>query len=252
MTDVSVRLQSLTQGYGRKVVISGLDLTLSAGVFGVLGPNGAGKTTLLRTLATILPPRSGTLEIAGQVVNSGKTARIARQQIGFLPQDFGFYPSFSVYDFVRYVAWLREVPVKQAHASTLRAIEQVDLGDKLKSKMKSLSGGMIRRAGIAAAIVGSPRVILLDEPTVGLDPGQRLQFRALIRSLSDSTVILSTHLVEDVSAICHQVAVMSDGAFVFCGTPADLESQNSSTSAGGTALEQGYMNVLGQTEAGVR
>jgi len=252
MQESVVRVDSLTQKYGKRTVISGLDLTLGPGVFGILGPNGAGKTTLLRTLATIVPPYSGVLEVAGYRVDSERTARLARRQIGFLPQNFGFYPSFTLYDFVRYVAWLREVPADEAHGGTLHAIEQVGLSDRLKSKMRSLSGGMVQRAGIAAALVGAPRLVLLDEPTVGLDPGQRMHFREIIRSLTDTTVVLSTHLVEDVSAVCHQVMVMSDGAFVFRGTPDELQTRTSPASPGDTALEQGYMSVLAQAEAGAR
>lgn len=249
--EATIRAEALGQGHGRKMIISGLDLELGSGVFGLLGPNGAGKTTLLRTLATITPPRAGKLEIAGQAVASERSARLARRQIGFLPQDFGFLPSFTVYDFVRYAAWLREVPREHVHASTESVIEKVGLADRSTSKMKSLSGGMVRRAGIAAALVGSPRLVLLDEPTVGLDPAQRLEFRQLIRSLTDTTVILSTHLVEDVAAVCPDIAVMSEGRFIFHGSPAELEKHATPAFPGDTELEQGYMGVLGQAKAGV-
>lgn len=192
------------------------------------------------------------MEILGKSIKSEKDARAARRQIGFLPQDFGYYPHFSVYDFVRYSAWLREVSSEHAHDETVRVIQEVGLGDRMTSRMKSLSGGMVRRVGIASALVGSPRLVLLDEPTVGLDPAQRLEFRDLVRSLRNVTVILSTHLVEDVAAICHEVVVMSSGRFVFRGTPDQLSSLATNGGAGDTPMEQGYMSVLGSYAAGAR
>ncbi|MEV7778722.1 ATP-binding cassette domain-containing protein [Kitasatospora sp. NPDC088351] len=239
-------LSGLVQGYGRREVISGLDWDLGIGVHGLLGPNGAGKTTLLRTLATVVPARQGSLTVCGHMVRSERSARAARRRIGYLPQDFGYYPAYSVYDFVRYCAWLRGVPSRESHQETVRAIESVGLEGRAKDTMKSLSGGMLRRAGVASAIVGSPSLLLLDEPTVGLDPAQRLQFRDLIRSLKDTAVILSTHLVEDVAAVCDEVAVMRDGAFVFRGTPRDLAARSAEAGvAGDSPLERGYMATLG-------
>ncbi|MFI1205688.1 ATP-binding cassette domain-containing protein [Streptomyces sp. NPDC020883] len=247
--DSVVRVSGLSQGYGKSAVITGLDLDIKRGVFGLLGPNGAGKTTLLRTLATIAPPLAGEINVLGQSVTSDKSARLARREIGFLPQDFGFNPSFSVYDFVRYSAWLRQVPTARAHADTIQMIDHVGLGDRMMARMKSLSGGMVRRAGIAAALVGSPRLVLLDEPTVGLDPAQRLEFRELIRSLDDTAVVLSTHLVEDVAAICSELAVLASGQIVFRGTPEQLSDLASHDGAGDTPLERGYMTALQERTA---
>ncbi|MEV6926807.1 ATP-binding cassette domain-containing protein [Dactylosporangium sp. NPDC051485] len=224
--------------------MTGLDLDVGVGVLGLLGPNGAGKTTLLRTLATVLPPRRGTLTVLGERVRSERTARRARRNIGYLPQDFGYFPGFTVYDFVRYAAWLREVRRVDAHRRTLDAIEAVGLADRRDALMKALSGGMLRRAGIASAIVGEPRLLLLDEPTVGLDPAQRLEFRALIRSLAGRAVVLSTHLVEDVAAVCDDVAVMNAGAVVFRGGPEALSSAADPAAVGDSPIERGYMTVL--------
>ncbi|MFI6850647.1 ATP-binding cassette domain-containing protein [Kitasatospora sp. NBC_00085] len=239
-----VALSGISQGYGRKRVISDLDWQLDVGVFGLLGPNGAGKTTLLRTLATVVPPLRGEVVICGREIASERSARAARRQIGYLPQDFGYYPSYSVYDFVRYSAWLREVPASEAHSATLKAIHSVDLDKQQNVKMKALSGGMMRRAGVASAIVGSPKLLLLDEPTVGLDPAQRLHFRRLVRSLENTAVVLSTHLVEDVAAVCDEVVVLQSGKFVFRGTPEELNNFGDVEFAGDSPLERGYMAVL--------
>ncbi|MEJ8641942.1 ATP-binding cassette domain-containing protein [Streptomyces sp. MS1.HAVA.3] len=246
-----VSVTGLGQGYGARTVISGLDLKISAGTtLGLLGPNGAGKTTLLRTLATVTPPKTGSIEILGEAITSENSARIARRSIGYLPQDFGFYPNFSVYDFVCYCAWLREVPKKRIDSEVRRAIDSVGLGRESKQKMRSLSGGMLRRAGIATAIVGSPKLILLDEPTVGLDPAQRLEFRSLVKQFEDVAVVLSTHLVEDVSAVCDEVAVMSSGSLLFYGDPGTLAADASSDQPGDSPLERGYMTALARGGAG--
>ncbi|MFC9489967.1 ATP-binding cassette domain-containing protein [Streptomyces hydrogenans] len=246
----AVRTAGLSQGYANRQIIENLDLVLEAGVTGLLGPNGAGKTTLLRTLATITPPRTGSLEILGTSIRTERDARRVRKSIGYLPQDFGYYPAFSVKEFVRYCAWLREVPDKKAGSATLEALEAVGLTDRARHRMKSLSGGMLRRAGIAAAIVGSPSLVLLDEPTVGLDPAQRLDFRELIRSLAreGAAIMLSTHLVEDVGASCQSVLVLKGGQIVSSGTPQDLARQAAPTAPGDSPLARGYMTVLESRE----
>ncbi|SDQ50694.1 ATP-binding cassette domain-containing protein [Thermostaphylospora chromogena] len=246
-------VRGLGQGYGRRQVITDLNLDIQLGVLGLLGPNGAGKTTLLQTLATILPPRRGTLRIGTEVVDSARKARRVRREIGYLPQHFGYYPAFSVYDFVRYCAWLRGVPESEAHAATVAAIGFVGLSERSDARLKTLSGGMIRRCGIASAIVGSPRLILLDEPTVGLDPAQRLEFRTLIRRLrrEGKAVVLSTHLVEDVAAVCDRVAVMADGRVTWQGRPDELAALAVPGAEGDTALERGYMSLLGARKVAV-
>ncbi|NWF26675.1 ATP-binding cassette domain-containing protein [Streptomyces sp. PKU-EA00015] len=245
------RLTALTQGYGGRRVIEDLNLSIQPGVTGLLGPNGAGKTTLFRTLATIAPPQSGRLELFGKPVTNERDVRQVRRRIGYLPQDFGYYPAFSITDFVRYCAWLREVPSKEAGPAAEAALAAVGLTDRARDRMKSLSGGMLRRAGIAAAIVGSPSLVLLDEPTVGLDPAQRLDFRDLIRSLarSGAAVVLSTHLVEDVGAACDTVLVLSEGQVVHNGTPQQLAEQSAPMAPGDSPLERGYMTVLGNSRS---
>ncbi|MCX4970937.1 ATP-binding cassette domain-containing protein [Streptomyces sp. NBC_00654] len=240
-------MTSLTQGYGGRRIIEDLDLSIQTGVTGLLGPNGAGKTTLFRTLATIAPPLSGQLELFGESISNERQARRARRNIGYLPQDFGYYPAFSITDFVRYCAWLREVPSKKADSMTREALGAVGLADRAQDRMKSLSGGMLRRAGIAAAIVGSPDLLLLDEPTVGLDPAQRLDFRELIRYLAraGTAVVLSTHLVEDVGAACDTVLVLHDGQVRHSSAPQQLAELATPMAPGDNPLERGYMTVLG-------
>jgi ABC-2 type transport system ATP-binding protein len=239
-----IQTVGLVQGYGRQKILSGLNFAVPPGVLGLLGPNGAGKTTLLRTLATILPPISGSVIFDGEDIRSEAAARKARRRIGFLPQTFGFFPGFTVYDFVRYCAWLREVPGREAHRATVAAIETVGLVDRSGDKLKTLSGGMIRRLGIAQALVGGSRLLLLDEPTVGLDPAQRLEFREVVRNLGDVAVVLSTHLVEDVTAVCDEVAVLAAGRLVFRGTTDALVDAATPGAAGDNAIERGYMSVL--------
>lgn len=240
-----IEARGLCQGYRDRAVISGLNLVWESGILGLLGPNGAGKTTLLRTLATITPPRSGTLRLLGRDLASVSDIRAVRRGLGYVPQHFGFYRSFSVYEFVRYCAWLREIPPSQSHEATLKAIERVGLTAQRDAKLRTLSGGMRRRCAIAQAIVGDVKLLLLDEPTVGLDPQQRLEFRKMLHALPDVSVVISTHLVEDVAALCDQVRVMVNGTFVFSGGVGELASlAKESESGGGSELERGYLAAV--------
>jgi ABC-2 type transport system ATP-binding protein len=242
------RLAEVTQGFGSRVVLPGTSLDITRGVQGLLGPNGAGKTTLLRTLATVLPPRSGRVEFDGEALTTPRKVRSARTSIGYLPQTFGFFPRFTVRDFVRYCAWLRGVPASAAPGATDLAIDRVGLSQRKDSTLRTLSGGMLRRVGIAQAIVGNPRLLLLDEPTVGLDPEQRLEFRELIREVvaenPELAVILSTHLVEDVTMLCSRVVVLSGGSVTFEGTPNELAARARPGARGDSAIERGYLACL--------
>jgi ABC-2 type transport system ATP-binding protein len=241
---MSVVVDDLRQGYGGSVVIKGLSLTLESGITALLGPNGAGKTTLLRTLATVLPPRAGKVIIDGVAVDDERSARAVRDEIGYLPQNFGFDPQMAVADFVEYAAWMRGVPAGIRRAAVQDALVRVDLVDQRRAKMRKLSGGMQRRAGIAWAIVGSPRLVLLDEPTVGLDPRQRLQFRRIITELKDAVVVLSTHLIDDVEAIGDRVVVLHSGAAEFDGSVAELAALSRPEVPGHSDLERAYMHLL--------
>jgi ABC-2 type transport system ATP-binding protein len=230
---------------GRRMAVDGLDLALGIGVHGLLGPNGAGKTTLIRALATVLRPAGGELRMLGQPVTMGADLRRLRRGIGYLPQHFGFYPRFTVREFVEYMAWLKEMPSAEVPGAVQRAIERVDLASRADDKMKTLSGGMLRRVGVAQAIVNDPEILLLDEPTVGLDPEQRLSFRALLREIGvDSCVLVSTHLVEDVAAACTDVVIIDEGHLVFRGALAGLEAAGEADHPGHSAAERGYTTLL--------
>jgi ABC-type multidrug transport system ATPase subunit len=234
------------RSFGKNKAVAGVGLQLGTGVFGLLGPNGAGKTSLLRMLATVLPPTSGEIRLLDRDLRRPAARREIRRRLGYLPQNLGYYPSFTVVEFIEYFALLKEMPSSTVSKAVAEAVKRVDLGAKAKAKLRTLSGGMLRRVGIAQAIVNRPELLLLDEPTAGLDPEQRVQFRALLRSLGESaTVIVSTHLVEDVGAACSEVALMSGGKIVFGGTSEELTARGEGSGAAGDApLERGYSAVL--------
>jgi ABC-2 type transport system ATP-binding protein len=243
---MNVELTELTRRFGRTQAVDGITLQAGPGVMGLLGPNGAGKTSLLRMLATVLPPTAGRLRLLERDPGQYKSRREIRRRLGYLPQDLGYYPGFTVAEFVEYFALLKEVPPNQVSRAVAAAIEHVGLGDKARAKLRTLSGGMRRRAGIAQAIVNTPELLLLDEPTAGLDPEQRMAFRLLLRELGErATVIVSTHLVEDVGAACSEVALVDAGRIVFHGTPLELTARGEHEGAVGDApLERGYTAVL--------
>ncbi|MBO3742000.1 ABC transporter ATP-binding protein [Actinoplanes flavus] len=222
MTTVTVR--GLSKRYGSLTALEAVDLEIGVGVTGLLGPNGAGKSTLLRCLATALGPDSGSIRVHGfdPAVPAQRTE--VRRRIGYLPQNPGLYPNFTTYDLLDYVAVLKEMTdTRQRRAEVRRVLDEVELTDRAKTKVRKLSGGMRQRLGLAQALLGDPDLVILDEPTVGLDPEQRMLFRALISRIGERrTVLLSTHQTEDVGALCERVVVMSGGRVVFEGNPREL------------------------------
>ena len=245
---MNIEIAGLTRRFGRNQAVAGVDLQAGPGVFGLLGPNGAGKTSLLRMMATVLPPSSGKLRLLDRDPGAYGPRREIRRRLGYLPQNLGYYPSFTVVEFVEYFALLKEMPTARVPRAVASSIEQLDLGDKAKAKLRTLSGGMLRRVGIAQAIVNDPELLLLDEPTAGLDPEQRVAFRSLLRDLGQrASVVVSTHLVEDVGAACTEVALMNQGKIVFRGTPEELTARGEGHGVGDAPLERGYSAVL--TEA---
>ncbi|MFF7854726.1 ATP-binding cassette domain-containing protein [Streptomyces sp. NPDC007904] len=230
----------------RTVALDHVDLDFGPGVHGLLGPNGAGKTSLIRVLATVAEPSGGRVEILGHDTRDHRQRGAVRRHLGYLPQDFGYYPGFTVREFVAYVAWLKEMPANGIPAAVERAVARVGLADRIDAKVRGLSGGMVRRVGIAQAVVNDPRVLLLDEPTAGLDPEQRVEFRELLRELgASSTVVVSTHLVEDVAAACTEVTLVDTGRVAYRGTPPSLAALGESAGGPGDhPIERGYTAAL--------
>jgi ABC-2 type transport system ATP-binding protein len=220
----TVRAVGLTKHHGRTPALRGVDLDLGPGICGLLGPNGAGKTTLLRILATASAPTSGTVHLGG-LDPADQADRLAiRRSLGYVPQELGLYGSFSVFDFVDYLAVLKEhLDPERRHDEVRRVLDEVGLGDERSRRIRKLSGGMRRRVVLAQALLGDPALLVLDEPTVGLDPEQRLRFRELVSRHADRRcVVLSTHLTEDVEALCDRVVVLDRGEVTFSGAPAQL------------------------------
>ncbi|HUA30980.1 MAG TPA: ATP-binding cassette domain-containing protein [Streptosporangiaceae bacterium] len=250
---MNIEIAGVTRRFGRTEAVAGVDLSAGPGVLGLLGPNGAGKTSLLRMLATVIAPSSGRLRLLDRDPRGYAERKQIRRRLGYLPQQLGYYPGFTVAEFVEYFALLKEMPPAGVGRAVAAAIEATGLSGQARSKLRTLSGGMLRRAGIAQAIVNRPDLLLLDEPTAGLDPEQRVAFRAMLRDLGErATVVVSTHLVEDVGAACGQVALMDAGRIVFCGTPAELTTRGDGTDAAGDApLERGYSAVLAAARAAV-
>ncbi|MGV9327550.1 ATP-binding cassette domain-containing protein [Streptosporangium sandarakinum] len=220
----TIDVRALTKRYGATPVLDGIDLGVGSGVTGLLGPNGAGKTTLLRCLATTLAPDSGGIRAFGLDPADRGQRTALRRRLGYLPQNPGAYPHFTAFELVDYVAILKEITDRrERHREVRRVLDEVDLSDRAGTKVRKLSGGMRQRLALAQALLGEPDLLILDEPTVGLDPEQRMRFRALVSRLGeDRTVLLSTHQTEDVAALCERVVVMRGGRVVFEGTPAGL------------------------------
>ena len=223
----AVYADGVTKSFGRTRAVAGFCLTADRGVTGLLGPNGAGKTTLLRCLATVLAPDGGTLRLLGRDPAVGEQRREVRRRLGYLPQEPGFQRGFTVFEFIDYIAILKEMVNRRTrHDEVRRVIAEVSLESVSGKKIRKLSGGMRRRLGLAQALLGSPELLVLDEPTVGLDPEQRLRFREMIGRAGEArTVILSTHQTEDVAALCSRVVVINGGRTLFTGPPTELVAQ---------------------------
>jgi ABC-2 type transport system ATP-binding protein len=220
-----VELAGVGKRYGRKHALADVDLTFDLGVTGLLGPNGAGKTTLLRIVATSIAADSGQVRLLGRDPHGSHTELTAvRRELGYLPQELGYPSDMTAFGFVEYVAVLKEWNNRQRRVEEVRRVlDLVDLTDQATVRVAKLSGGQRRRVGLAQALLGDPRLFVLDEPTTGLDPAQRADLRRTLSTLGhSSTVLLSTHQTEDVAALCERVVVLAGGTVRFDGAVADL------------------------------
>lgn len=226
MVNGNIEITGVTKTYGKTLVLDDVSVKIGPGVTGMLGPNGAGKTTLLRIMATVLAPDSGSVRFDDTTPTSPKALHDIRSNLGYAPQEPGFYPNFTVFDFIDYVAILKEMDDRRArHDEVRRVISLVGLDDVAHRAIRKLSGGMRRRTAVAQALLGSPSFLLLDEPTAGLDPEQRLRFRSLLSQRDDhQAVVLATHQTEDVTALCQNVVVVDQGKVGFNGRPVELAS----------------------------
>lgn len=211
---MELTVDRLSKQYQNKIAVDRVSFRLQRGVYGLLGANGAGKTTLLRMICGILRPTGGTVSLDGMDVSEEGY----RALLGYLPQEFGYYPEFTGEDFLLYLAALKGIPKPQAKRRAAELLELSGLQNVAKKKMKTYSGGMKQRIGIMQAIFHQPRLLVLDEPTAGLDPKERVRFRKLLHELGrESIVLLSTHIVSDVEQIAEEVLLMREGQLIFCG-----------------------------------
>lgn len=218
---MELKITNLTKDFRKTRAVNGVNYTFCSGVYGLLGVNGAGKTTLMRMLTTLLNPTSGAITWDGEDIF--KMDKEFRRLLGYLPQDFGAYPDFSVQDYLMYISTLKGMKPAAARARVAQMLELTGMTQFKGKKMKALSGGMKRRAGIAQAVLNDPQILILDEPTAGLDPSERIRFRNLISELvSDRIVLLSTHIVSDVESAASQIILMKDGKFLVTGTAEEL------------------------------
>jgi ABC-type multidrug transport system ATPase subunit len=220
-----VVVHNLSKVYrGGVQALNSVEMRIESGMFGLLGPNGAGKTTLMRILAGILHPTEGMVQIGEFNGNTERGRTAVKRVLGYLPQDLGMYPDLSAREFLDYVAILKGLDDRNARKRRVaEMLEIVALSDVANRKLKAFSGGMKRRVGIAQALLNDPKLLIVDEPTAGLDPEERIRFRNLLSDLGGNrTVLLSTHIVEDIAQTCHNLAVMKSGQVVFQGTTIDL------------------------------
>lgn len=207
-----VKVQNLTKRFGKRLALDQVSLELNEGIYGLLGPNGSGKTTLIRCLSGVMKQSSGSI--------------VCPKRIGYLPQKFGIFKELTVYETMEYFCSLKKVPQNDHRTAIMNSLAQVHLDDRAKDRVGALSGGMVRRLGIAQTMLGNPELILVDEPTAGLDPEERLRFKNLMRSaFSSKTVLISTHIVEDVESVCDNIIILDGGHILTQCSAVELRQQ---------------------------
>ena len=215
---MELQLQELNKQYGTKCAVNNVSATLTSGVYGLLGANGAGKTTLMRMICGVLKPTSGSIRLNGKSI--GELGERYYTHLGYMPQDFGFYPDFTAREFMLYMAAVKGLDKRVAKTRTQDLLHMVNLDDVADKKIKSYSGGMKQRLGIAQAELNNPSILILDEPTAGLDPNERIAMRNLIaKEALDRIVILATHIISDVECVADEIVLMKKGQLVGCKTP---------------------------------
>lgn len=226
---MQIVIHGLTKTYsGNVAALKQIDLTIGGGMFGLLGPNGAGKTTFLRIVATLMQPSHGSVTVGGYRTHDPHEKWIVKSMLGYLPQELALYGDLSAYELLEFVAALKQIAPHTRRQQIHEALEVVALADVAKRRIKTYSGGMKRRVGVAQALLGDPKLLIVDEPTVGLDPQERVRFRTMLVALArHRTIILSTHILEDIAQTCSQLAVLNCGALVFAGDTQLLLAQAS-------------------------
>ena len=218
----NIVIENLSKSYNKQKVINNISLTIPNGNFGLLGPNGAGKTTLMKILATLINMDEGSISFDGINWNNKNEVK---EIIGYLPQEFSLYKDVTLYDVLYYIGNLKGLKKAELSAEVQRVLSITKLENEKTKKIKQLSGGMLRRAGIAQALLGKPKILIIDEPTVGLDPERRIEFRNLINELADDiTLVISTHIVEDIESTCNNICILDNGNVIFVGTINELKS----------------------------
>ena len=218
---MELTIDHVSKAYKDKTAVDDVSITITTGIWGLLGANGAGKTTLMRMVANILRPTNGEIRFDGVSINT--LDEKYREIFGYLPQEFGFYPEFTVRDYLEYIAALKGLTREETRKKINELLERMSLTDVKNKKIKKLSGGMKRRVGIAQALLNEPKVLILDEPTAGLDPGERIRLRKLLSEIAkDRIILISTHIVPDVEYIASKQAIMKDGKIIAVGTTEEL------------------------------
>lgn len=220
-----ITIEQLTKIYNGEVhALRGIDLRINDGMFGLLGPNGAGKTTLMRIIAGLIRPTEGSMTVFGHDISSNQGKQVVKAQLGYLPQELGLYPNLSAREFLDYIAILKGITDRRSREYQVdELLELVRLTDTGKRQLKAFSGGMKRRIGIAQAMLGNPKLLIVDEPTVGLDPEERVRIRNILSDMAmRCTVILSTHVIEDIGHSCNDLAIINKGEVLFQGAPSTL------------------------------